>query len=477
MTTAQGLRRIMAMQIFDDMQARGILADVVTCCSLINALERGGQWQLAEQLFVQMCAASWQRQGTSSPLYRMMEIAAAAAVEDAGPSQGSEGPSRHAIAPASQGWGSPEHHSNIALSPQTVKCPLTPQQRLAQPPQEASPVQYSRSSSLQTELQGAMGSASSPLLRTPPVRHVSDLQHQFSNLSDNHNDRLLQASLSTPDVTNFYTSQSSSSFSNGPSFPDSLYQHHGALSASSSRLRGSAASLSSLQSQASPLKFAPTTPEKPLQQHASGDYASLTQDFAGMHMQPSRPCSLTMPQQSTSIPLSSLISDHRTESSLFSHATAKHIQEAAAHRQDTLSLSPTTNPVGHGQAPVLRFMNVTQIAPNRVCCNALLAAYARAKPTQWQKVSSSSTKSDMLLQTNILHKPACCIVHAACKDSDDNAHAWPAQQSFYHVAQAHSHMCQHTGGDLVCSYAHTLLLVSIRCITQCATCDGCLILC
>ena len=32
--------------------------DVVTCCSLISALERGGKWLLAEQLFCQMCAAA-----------------------------------------------------------------------------------------------------------------------------------------------------------------------------------------------------------------------------------------------------------------------------------------------------------------------------------------------------------------------------------------------------------------------------------
>ncbi len=37
------------------MQASGVEADVVACCSLINALERGGQWQLAEKLFLQMC--------------------------------------------------------------------------------------------------------------------------------------------------------------------------------------------------------------------------------------------------------------------------------------------------------------------------------------------------------------------------------------------------------------------------------------
>ena len=42
-------------QVFDHMQASHVEADVVACCSLINALERGGQWQLAEKLFLQMC--------------------------------------------------------------------------------------------------------------------------------------------------------------------------------------------------------------------------------------------------------------------------------------------------------------------------------------------------------------------------------------------------------------------------------------
>lgn len=40
------------------MQARGVDADVVTCCSLISALERGGQWHLAQQLFLDMCRAA-----------------------------------------------------------------------------------------------------------------------------------------------------------------------------------------------------------------------------------------------------------------------------------------------------------------------------------------------------------------------------------------------------------------------------------
>ena len=46
------------MQVFEHMQEAGVEPDVVTCCSLISALERGGEWQLAEQLFCQMCAAA-----------------------------------------------------------------------------------------------------------------------------------------------------------------------------------------------------------------------------------------------------------------------------------------------------------------------------------------------------------------------------------------------------------------------------------
>lgn len=36
--------------------------------------------------------------------------------------------------------------------------------------------------------------------------------------------------------------------------------------------------------------------------------------------------------------------------------------------------------------PQLSRLKFSQVTPNRVCCNALLAAYARAKPPQWEKV-------------------------------------------------------------------------------------------
>ncbi len=37
------------------MPGRGVQADVVTCCSLISALESGGQWRLAMHVFIHMC--------------------------------------------------------------------------------------------------------------------------------------------------------------------------------------------------------------------------------------------------------------------------------------------------------------------------------------------------------------------------------------------------------------------------------------
>ena len=43
-------RMDLVLQAFNNMQVRGVEADVVTCCSLISALERGGQWQLAGKL-------------------------------------------------------------------------------------------------------------------------------------------------------------------------------------------------------------------------------------------------------------------------------------------------------------------------------------------------------------------------------------------------------------------------------------------
>lgn len=43
-------------------------------------------------------------------------------------------------------------------------------------------------------------------------------------------------------------------------------------------------------------------------------------------------------------------------------------------------------PPSAGLASMFNFSHAARVTPNRVCCNALLAAYARAKPPQWHKV-------------------------------------------------------------------------------------------
>ena len=44
----------MLAQVFEQMELDGVEPDMVTCCSLLKALERGGEWALAEQLFCQV---------------------------------------------------------------------------------------------------------------------------------------------------------------------------------------------------------------------------------------------------------------------------------------------------------------------------------------------------------------------------------------------------------------------------------------
>jgi pentatricopeptide repeat protein len=56
------------MQLFKGMQEHGVEPDVVTCCSLISALENGGQWRLALHLFIQMCTEPTEN-GNPGPLH------------------------------------------------------------------------------------------------------------------------------------------------------------------------------------------------------------------------------------------------------------------------------------------------------------------------------------------------------------------------------------------------------------------------
>jgi len=55
-------------QVFEQMELDGVEPDMVTCCSLLKALERGGEWALAEQLFCQVRRRSSSTQGVLTHL-------------------------------------------------------------------------------------------------------------------------------------------------------------------------------------------------------------------------------------------------------------------------------------------------------------------------------------------------------------------------------------------------------------------------
>ena len=52
---------------------------------------------------------------------------------------------------------------------------------------------------------------------------------------------------------------------------------------------------------------------------------------------------------------------------------------------------------------MFNFSHAARVTPNRVCCNALLAAYARAKPQQWHKVRGAAACP---LRRPSLHPPS-----------------------------------------------------------------------
>ena len=592
------------------MQARGVLADVVTCCSLINALERGGQWQLAEQLFVQMCAASWQAHGVNSPLYRIMEIAAAPCPSqdaDSAPTEQSLGLS-HA---QSQSWERSDsdvsllmrESSLVATSPQRSN-PLTSAMAmytapmLTPPAQTPSPLPVAPVTSIGHSLDSNLSSSfpkyssaspddqlksSQPFVSTPskqlslgsqesgsnpqmygsdPSKHSLFSQDPADTIGREADSTVMQTPLSEPQGPEVHpvssSSNSSSSwmskdttspvmhtppyrypsadlrpagssssdfipkYAQADSSPESIIPNvvhgfgknspdHALLTASSTgpgeigraessellrsftNMRVGSASQSvqralfppealwlqdnsglmgspqqpSLCHQAAPgtthgssplrnlihqdsfgrgdnlhsaLRHQAESPQDSILQgslmhqnryskaqaaiHHQASFPQETKPLRGLMHQSSmnnigshRSLSSFTQSSSESGVLSSQIELGRhssytqgsSESGVLrqqgsfggpaastlhsppgesSNATVRRIQEAAFDRQELLSLTPTTTPVGgsRGQAPVLRHMNVSQIAPNRVCCNALLAAYARAKPTCWQKV-------------------------------------------------------------------------------------------
>ncbi|KAA6424588.1 MAG: hypothetical protein FRX49_05797 [Trebouxia sp. A1-2] len=444
---AKGKQWALALQVFDDMQARGVLADVVTCCSLINALERGGQWQLAEQLFVQMCAASWQSQGVNSPLYRIMEIAAAPAVEvtEVALSHVSPGPpqavawtcgnmgERTDKAMSKHDAGKPQHEaarmsgafaaSGLSHTLKTTEPMSNSAQQVSSSPSEVQQSMSFSQHSMRSPFGKSKGMLSHALARSDKQTHPlgpapSDLPSPTTSYSKGmliSDDPKLDVRggntvTQSPSALHLSGSFRSIGSSNSNSYSLSDYTPKHAEQSSSLEHTGSGVGL---HSPAGP-PYAAYSQALAGQTSSSSD---LLQSFSSMHVGDTAPSvqralfPQEQPGHNTVLRTSCSTSDECSAS------TVRRIQEAAMNRQEMLSLRPTTNPVGGsmGPAPVLRHMNVSQIAPNRVCCNALLAAYARAKPTLWQKalaflgVMQSSTghiQPDTVTYNTVLK--ACC---------------------------------------------------------------------
>ena len=387
------------------MQARGVLADVVTCCSLINALERGGQWQLAEQLFVQMCAASWQTQGVNSPLYRIMEIAAAPSPET----------SEWSNAPQSASWHDDSGDRSLqqhrlsgdlsVLQPAGAKL-LSDMQQASSPyrlgqdqfmPQASSPYRMSQDQS-QSRSDSTGGTLSS--LITSANRQLRDDYNGSGRILRSDSQSARQADFPQGFLT--ADSPNSSVTQTPPSKRLEGNQQDSNSSASSISMSYNTSDYVPKYSPSydlnamglnSPARPSHLTHSESMPKQSGDSASALLESFSNMRVgnTPSAVQRALFPPEQTELNNGPSTSNplQRASSDVINESAVRQIQRAAVSRQEMLSLRPMTNPAGGslGQAPVLRHMNVSQIAPNRVCCNALLAAYARAKPTLWQKVT------------------------------------------------------------------------------------------
>lgn len=84
-----------------------------------------------------------------------------------------------------------------------------------------------------------------------------------------------------------------------------------------------------------------------------------------------------------------------------------------------------------GLTSMFNFSHAAKVAPNRVCCNALLAAYARAKPPQWHKASCCLSRA--LLPS--AHPVFCCLYSAPQQQPPEIASTWQ-KQPFKHSADS-----------------------------------------
>ena len=91
----------------------------------------------------------------------------------------------------------------------------------------------------------------------------------------------------------------------------------------------------------------------------------------------------------------------------------------------------------------LKLHNSVQLTPNRICCNALLAAYARARNPQWEKVSCMPSTARMHAVA-----AACCPVPHHQHVALQAPHMSPDTDVIYEQAMKLLEAMQQAGGTI-----------------------------
>ncbi|KAL4458358.1 hypothetical protein ABPG75_013223 [Micractinium tetrahymenae] len=361
-----------ALQVFDHMQAHGVEADVVTCCSLINALERGGQWQLAEKLFLQMCTVQeGEVPAAEGPLPALLAGAAASP----------------ASAKMLRSQTSPSSVLDALQSPPRGSCLVS----IAESPRhnEAAAGRFDLDSPSSAVL-GALGSAQQAQQRDVlgglSPAHSGLAQAAVEGLAGRFN----AAMVLSPGNSNGQVTPGGAS--PGAATPVGLER-------SSSTESGAAGGQPNPFAAASKLisglrKSSPSSSVAsfhiPENQQAVFEGAARAGSTDSLPTPPpglARTSSGIPPPGASPQPPCSSTSLART------HSLKRELGipqlEAAQSLRRAMSCYPELAGgeagEGTGLATLFNFSHAARVTPNRVCCNALLAAYARAKPPQFQR--------------------------------------------------------------------------------------------
>ncbi len=416
---AKGKQWHAALQIFDHMQLHGVEADVVTCCSLINALERGGQWQLAEKLFLEMCTVQEEQEQLAALARAAPNVPPGLGLATTVPSLARSHTSPSSVL-LSLRSGSAGNHGGL---------PSVDEAGAA----NHSELDLTLSLSAQ---QGILDALVQDAGNKGASQKKEDIQHGISKVVTNTQTATAAVPVGIPSSTSLHDdgadlatafarvtslSTASPSGSVDPGFDRAL----------SSTLGGSGQHSNPFAAVAGIREHTPPPPPGLTRatSAASSDAASvysynalladseLNGSFGGMSAAAAPFVSLGSGGGGGSGNFYS--GNQRHHSSLPPHPPSSRLQRgtfgrepppngpvqaaAAAHLRRAMSCFPdfddaesdstTRGGIADGTGfisqknltAMFNFSHATRVSPNRVCCNALLAAYARAKPPQWQR--------------------------------------------------------------------------------------------